>query len=646
MKKINITLSLLSLLFSLFSCHNSTNSSYTETDLTRIFTKLKDNNFTYNVTFNNTPLNEVNTATFFYTNYSFQSSGYYGNEGIAQDDGYIFRYSYSNDTIVPSTPTINSSTGTRYSSIYEYTYSLENFDISSLPNIKDEEGYYTYNFNENIANDKLIMPVFFRRDPASIPPQSLKMKVVGSTLEIKGIILANTDGSNPFTIEGYITDIGTTENSLIKEYLKEGKTSLAPIDKTFLDFINPFFYTHNYTIEFDATSLKENGVNLTFKMREYDTNSGVYYYPLYENGGTPMGYFEYLGYVHKYNVIDEKLVIDSSVLEDSDGNYYTSIFGDSGMYNTTLTELYFANIVGYKESENKYVITDDQFVYYFGDMCYISREDARYYDNVTIEILDNTTHEFNAYFSCYNKSTKEELGTYKVHFYDVNNTSISYIDEYTYLGDEPIEDKTILSEALNEFKNNNYSLDLMGSAGLEKVYYTENYYYQEVYGNTSNNYGFIKQNNSIYEFSIVDNEVSINTSVDYATQYNMELPGIGSYFQANDDTSYFSKFKEKDLYNIDNYSITTVGDISFYKNNSENFSLDALNYFYNYPSTDSILPSGAGFKVSKKNNEYRLTFIISYISSDGSKSSYYPLTFYDIGKTSKSVIDEYIKNNS
>lgn len=658
MKKERFSIALLMLLTSLYSCGQSSVTSqqtdsisssslgYEETELTKIFERLKENNFTYSVTFDQTALESTTYSQFFYTPYSFQTSGSYGEEGIAQDDGFIFRYSYSNGVIKPSTPTINSSTGVRYSSIYEFTYSLENFDISKLPTTKDEEGYYVYNFNENISNDQLIMPVFFREDPASLPPESLKMKVVGNTLELQGVILANSDGSNPFTMEGYVTDIGSTENTLIKEYLDEGKSSLKSLDKRFLNFINPFFYSHNYTVDFDATSLRENGQYLTFNMTEKDTDTGVYYIPHYTGGGTPMGYFEYLGAVHKFNVINDKLSINQTVVADSEGNFYETIFGSSGMYNVTMTELSFSNLVGYKsdEDDDTYVISDDQFVYYFGDLCYISREDSRYYDYITIKILNDSTHEFEAYFDCYNKTTTEQLGRYKVHFYDVGTTKISYIDDYTSIGDDPIEDKTTLKEALDLFKGNNYSLDLLGSAGLEKIYYTENYIYQEVYGNTSNNYGFIKQGDSIYEFTITDGAVTLNTAIDYASQYNMTLPGIGSYFQANDDAQYFSKFREDDLYNLDNYTIASVGDISFYKNTASGFGQDALNYLYSNPLQDVILPGGAGFRVEKKNDDMRLTFIVSYLSSDGSMSSYYPLTFYDIGKTSNSVIDNYLNS--
>jgi len=626
----------------------SSEASYEETSLTRFFARLKSNNFTYVVTFVDEALGTSQSGSFRYTPYSFETSGYPGEEGIAQGDGFIFRYSLETGSVVPSTPTLASSSGIRYSSIYEFTSSLEGIDLSDLPSEADEEGYYDYSFGDNTETDALFLPIFARRDKASLPPKSLRFKPVGETLEVEGVLRSDSDGSNALRFEGYVTDVGTTENTLIKEYLDAGKTALEPLDKRFMSFMNPFFHTHNYTIDFDATGLTENGSSLTFKMTEYDDGTAAYFVPHYEGGGNPVGYFEYLGAVHKFGVEDEKLVVTETVVADSEGNFYETVFGSSGLFSTGLDELSFSNLVGYKSPDDpdSYVITDDQFVYYLGDTCYISREEARYYDAVTIKIIDEAKHEFEASFDCYNYSTKESLGVYKAHFYDVGTTDIPYVDDYTSIGEDPGEEEASLEAALNLFKKNNYSLDILGSAGLEKIYYTEDYVYQEVYGDKSNNTGFLRSGDAIYEFSVEDGAVSVNSSVDYASQYGMALPGVGTSFQSADDAGYFSCLSPDSMYETSNYVISSSGGISFYRNGAQGFGKAALDYLYSYPSEDVILPGGAGFRVGGTAEDPRLTFIVSYLASDGSASSYYPLSFYDLGTTSVPVIEEYLRSLS
>lgn len=643
-KRLLFTFALVFLLSSCGGEEPSSSPSYESTSLTNFFKRLQDNNFTYTVSFVDEALGTSSSGSFRYTPYSFETSGYPGEEGIAQGDGYIFRYSLKTGSVVASTPTLASSSGLRYASIYDFTPSFENLDLSTLPSETDEEGYYEYVFGEDESNDALFVPVLARRDASGLAPKSLKLRPVGETLEVQGVIRSDSDGSNALRFEGYVTDVGTTENTLIKEYLDSGKTALEPIDKRFLSFMNPFFHSHNYTIDFDATGLRENGEALTFQMTEYDDETAAYFVPHYEGGGTPTGYFEYLGAVHKFNVIDEKLVINQTVTADSEGNFYETVFGASGLFSTGLDELSFSNLVGYIDPDdgNSYIITDDQFVYYLGDMCYISRENARYYDYVTITIIDEEKHEFEASFDCYNYSTKEDLGVYKAHFYDVGATSIPYVDEYVSIGEEPGKEAVTLEKALSSFKGHNYSLDIMSSAGLEKIYYTNKYVYQEIYGNESNNTGFLKSGDAIYAFSIADDSLSVNTSIDYASQYGMSLPGLGSYFQSEDDAGYFSCFREDDTYDSSKYEIVSSGGVSFYKNTASGYGKDALDYLYANPSEDVILPGGAGFRVGGTEDDVRLTFIISYIASDGSAASYYPLTFYDIGNTSVGLIEEYL----
>ena len=65
-------------------------------------------------------------------------------------------------------------------------------------------------------------------------------------------------------------------------------------------------------------------------------------------------------------------------------------------------------------------------------------------------------------------------------------------------------------------------MDVLTDAGLAKVYYTPNYYFIQSYGVPSSNEGFIKQGDSIYEFTISYNTnnqitgINIDDSRDYA----------------------------------------------------------------------------------------------------------------------------------
>lgn len=657
MKKAIVSLAFCATLISLVSCEptsqTSTSKDYPDNDLTRMFEKLKGNDFTYDFTRHREIDNSTENSRFYYTPYSFQTEGVAGEQGVAQGDGFIFKYTFDNDVITPSTPSINSSTGIRYASIYDFTKSLQDIDLKDLPTEKDSEGFYNYEFGKNLNNDYAFLPVFTRQDSKSLPPRSLKMRVVGETLEVSGVINSNTDGTMALTFQGYVTDIGSTQNSLIKSYLDSGKSVLEPLDRRFTKFFNPYFYTHNYTMDVDMTGMTVAGVKRILKFTEYSTDTAYLDVKKDDNTYVPNGQFEYLGAVHTYNIVDGKLKVTSTPT-DKDGNVYQYLYG--GIIPESLTSLSMGNLLGYKDPSDPdtYVITDNQFVYYFGNIVYLPQGDEQYYDSVSIKIIDEAKHEFEASINVYNKTTKENYGVFKAKFYGLNNTEISYVDDYTYIGDEPSEDKTMLQNALTEFNKNNYSMDILSGTGLAKVYYTENYMYQESYGNPNYNFGYYKDGNQIFEFTVTADSSGnrkVTKQGDDLTKKGMTLPGVGDQFQADNDASYFSRLFENELYNIDNYSPFTLGDLNFYKNNSTvsvngtsmSFGQAALNYALKNPSSNVLLPGGSGFKVSEKNGDYRLSFIVSYISPDGSQSSYYPFTFYDIGKTSYKLIDDYIK---
>ena len=100
---------------------------------------------------------------------------------------------------------------------------------------------------------------------------------------------------------------------------------------------------------------------------------------------------------------------------------------------------------------------------------------------------------------------------------------------------------------LDEFSHANYSMDSMTGAGFAKIYYNENYFYEELYGNPTNNIGFIRQDDSIFQFQISNNNVVLDTSMDLGQSY--KLPGCDEFFFYGNDLGYLSHFDER-LYDV------------------------------------------------------------------------------------------------
>ena len=224
MNKLTKLTSLL-LVFSLFGCNKEVSSSISSissssftpsNEVEKVFYKLKENNYTIDFYDSLFDLgNEERNSKYFYTNYSLEAEGDFGFSGIAQGDDIIFKYTIEEENIVSGAPLINYNNGTRYETIFDYTYGLQDLDVEALPNELGKDGYYHYTFGESIQNDRLILPVFLRLGPNSIPPEELKFKIVKDTITFEAVILSyDFDGDDipegESTITSIVYDIGKT----------------------------------------------------------------------------------------------------------------------------------------------------------------------------------------------------------------------------------------------------------------------------------------------------------------------------------------------------------------------------------------------------------------------------------------------------
>lgn len=648
MKKHLGLLLIIPILSTCISCGNTTSSSsYTpETDLERVFEKLTNNNFTLDYTDSLLDLqNKERHQKYYYTEYSCQTEGDLSSGGIAQGDDVVFRYNIVDGEVVSGTPLVNYSTGIRYDSIYSYTYGLQSFDISKLPKTKNSDGYYVYEYGKNFSNDITFMAVFLGQGYSGYYPDETKIKVVKDTLIIETLLMTYTwDDGTEFgrnTINTVVYDIGKTENTEIKQYLQDGKTSKQPLDLRFFKLIQPYLYSTNYTCDIDSMGMIDPSYRLkmTSKYTEKATAE------TFDGDSYSSGYVVYDGIVSSYNIINEKVVISDTPSSDG-SSFYSSIYGQIIAYD--FTSLTYDLFLGYidEEHENSYYLTDNQLLNYLAYMCYIPFTEEMMCDRVRIEIIDDETHSFNLYFELHNTLTNTYLGLFKAKYYNLNNTSIPEVDRYLKRGDLPsTQSKETLNEVLSLFKKGNYSMDSNTGAGLAKYYFTENYFYEELYQNPANNIGYIKEGNAIYKFNIVDGVVTVNRNQNFAEGSSpMTLPGCGTmYLVTDDDLGYLSHFDDA-LYNVDNYKVSSLIGEEVWEITDLELSQNLFTYFYG--DIDVILPLGTGLIVSKGEDSYdtRVTFMSAFRASDGSFDNAYYFTYYDIGNTSHAIIDEYLAN--
>jgi len=636
------------LLSTCFSCGNNNNSSsyVPETDLEKVFEKLTKNNFTLDYTDSLLDLqNKERHQKYYYTEYSCEAEGDISKGGIAQGDDVVFRYNLVDGEVVSGTPLINFSTGIRYDSIYSYTYGLQSFDISKLPKEKNSEGYYIYEYGNDYSNDITFMAVFLNQGFSGYYPEETRIKVVKDTLIIETLLMTYTwDDGTEFgrnTINTVVYDVGKTENTEIKKYLEDGKSSKNPLDLRFFKMMQPYLYSTNYTCSIDSTKIIDPSSRLKMTTKYTD----VAIEELFESETHSSGYILYNGVVSSYSVINEKVVIEDTPTKDG-STFYTSIYGDIITYD--FTSLFYDLFVGYidEENENSYYLTDNQLINYLAYMCYIPLSEEMSCNKIRFEIVNEETHAFKLYFDLYNEITNTYLGLFSASFYDLNNTSIPAVDRYLKLGDSPsTQTKDDLKEVLDLFKSGNYSMDVNASAGLAKYYFTENYFYEELYQDPNNNIGYIKEGSAIYKFNIIDNVVTVNRSKNYAEgTAPMSLPGCGTmYLVTEDDLGYLSHFSEE-LYNLDNYQKSSLLGQEVWEINNLELSKSLFDYFYG--NVDVILPLGTGLLVSKGEDPYdsRVTFMSAFRASNGAFDNAFYFTYYDIGNTAHPIIESYLAN--
>lgn len=640
-------------LFSVCGCNNDVSSSISSSivdkpknELEISLSKLKDNNFSidyYDSYVNNN--NIERNSKFYYTNYSFQGEGDFGFVGVAQGEDLIFRYTLDNNEVIPGLPLINYNNGTRYQSIFDYqeSYGMNNFDYDNLSVEKNSDGSYTYNFGENIPNDRLILPIFLRFTPNSIPPKELKIKVVKDIITFEATILSydlDNDGIDEAkdTVKAIIYDIGKTENKEIKEYLTSGKTSRTPLDLNFYQFFHPYMFSSNYTIDLDATKMKNNnGYYYTYKATERYLDDAM----ISQVENSTVGYMMNQGYLNRYTIENNKIKLLGTTT-DQDGNFLTSLYGEFMSY--CMRSLSYDLLIGYidENKDNIYYLTDSQLIYILSYICNNEIYEENYCDKVKLEIINKDTHEFKLYFDMYNKKTKRDLGTYQAHFYNLNTTEIKEVSEYYSLGNNPKnQTKDNLNNILQLLNTHNYSMDAMTSGGMTKFYNTPNYFYMEVYGNPNNNTGFIKENDSIYKFSIYNNVIKVDKAIDYASGENgLEMVSIGEHYADSNDFGFISVISEE-IYNLDNYSLANIHNQDYWKINELPTANKILNYYMPY---DNIKSTGVGIIFNDDINNSKITFLSSFISNDGNIEGYVTYTYYDLNKTSHPVIENYLNS--
>ena len=186
--------------------------------------------------------------------------------------------------------------------------------------------------------------------------------------------------------------------------------------------------------------------------------------------------------------------------------------------------------------------------------------------------------------------------------------------------------KDNLKNVLDLFIGNNYSCDVLTSAGMAKFYNTNNYFYEELYGNPNSNFGYIKVKNSIYQFKVFNNEVIVDTSKDYATGNNpLTMPSIGDFFGDSLDMGYVSTISDE-LYNLSNYSINTKYGVDYWKMDNLIVANEIYEYFTGDPN--GLLSNGNGLIVKDAGKDSKLTFFVSYVSENGEYEGYTTFSYY------------------
>lgn len=655
MRKYFLTLLSLLMVLPIASCDNNIDSSsdnfVPSNELQEAFYQLKDNNFTldYEDSYANNG-GVIRKQKVSYTSYSIERSGDLGFYGIAQGDGLIFNYDIVDNEVISSAPITNSS-GIRYKNIYDYRSSFGDFDFSFLKDNKDNQGYYSYKFGENLTNDTIFADsLLFKTYTSSLDGTIAKISLQPGIINIDVTLLVyDFEKDIKDTVSLKIRNIGITKNDQILNYLEDGKSAKTPLDQRFYHFIAPYLSSYNYTSYLDASKYLDVTTMRysTYKLNQYFTNNAVLYEDLYNH--TYNGSILTQGVVVSYrldSLDDTSITITSTPYASSDFDFYSAIYG--GVVPYSFADIQFYDFVGYidETNQNLYYLTNDYLIYMLSSLCFFEGNSTdRIITSCSLEILDEAQRRFKLSFYSYNGELDLDTGVFEAEFYDLNKTSIKACDKYLSIGDDPkTQSKDQLESILNKFNSNNYSLDLVASnIGLGKYFYTENYIYYEAYGSPNNNYGYVKEGDSIYVFNGIYNDNNVLTGVDinYDSDYalnGMQLPGVGSYFGALDDLGYISRLSDA-IYDIDSYQINEMIGQTYWKNNSQGFSQLALDYI---GYSTYYYPLGSGFVFTDSQDDSRLTFLVGCLAKDNSNQGIVSFTFYDVGTTSYPSLEKYL----
>lgn len=661
MKKILISFFSLCLsIIALVGCQSNPSSSQEEfipqNELQKAFYALKDNNFSidyYGSYANNDGIQRHQKT--YYTSYSLQSEGDYGFFGYAQNDECVFSYNLVDGQVVSSPPIYDYSTGIRYDSIYQYREGMQDFDFSYLDDTKNEDGYYTYKFGENLQNDKIFAGIFFRvtYNPNSLPGK-VNISIVKNVITIEAVLLIY-DETHYDSCESTIYNINQTENAEIKQYLQDGKTAKTPLNNHFYSFIAPYLMSNSYKVSLDATHLWDTSTQsyYNFKMNQYFTDDAILYEDL-TSSGRLQGYAVVSGVITQFfldSLNDDRIELGMSVQADAYGNFYQALYGDYLLY--ALSLMSFSNFIGYidEDNPNVFYFTDSQLKYILSYICYVESDTTyNYINSLKMEILDYENHEFKLTFNFIDTTTGINKGDYIAIFSDLNKTSIPAVERHLKTGDDASsQDIEVLKSVLNKFSKHNYMMDTFVTyTGIAQTYFSSQYKYVVVPGNPNANYGYIKPSEGyIYEFNINYNSnnqptnINVDESINYALGDNaLVLPGCGSYVNASDDLFYISAFDEA-IYDYEKYVKDDSLGFTYWRNTTTGLSQKFLDYF-GYAS--NYFPNGSGFMVCDSDDPYdvRVTLIISVISKTTGEYNYLKIPFYNIGGSFVKIINQYL----
>ena len=632
-----------------------------ETKIGELMNKVSENNFTLNLTTNIISNGfKDKSYTLRYTDYSLEAPGI-STFNIGKANNNIFRYTIDEETdgVNAGAPIVNSSTGIRYSSIYDYRPGLQNINAStfekSLSTDKDENGYFTYNFDRDRTNDRELITVLFAQSSYSdLKPKELKIKEENNNLYFTAVGESYKQGEEVLTdtYKMSLENIGTTKNEAIFNYVESGGQAQNPLDKKFYNFISNYIGKTNYTVDLKASTNNDGLQSMNGGKWKFEDTATYYQYE--NNKYEPGGYIEYKGIVstYVYSKEDKNKIEIRSVQKNSDSEVYTSIFGQMWTGFNAITYDYFAGYVDpMDQSGNSYIITSSQAISTLASLFGLNISYETYCDTCKLEINDYASSKFTLTFDLVNKNNNSQnVGKVIATFSDPGKTVIPGLTRlYNEGEDASNQDKATLKEVMELFKNGNYCLDVASDSGIATRIYIQNYVYTYVNSDPSNNYGYLKEKNgSIYEFSVDTTKKVVNVKEGTDYKDNFQIPGAGPVFNGDDDAGYISHLTDEKgnsladiIYNYDNYEVDNDALNPYWKNKDITLATNFMRYL---GAGSQYEAQKAGFRVSKGEDPYdtRITLDLYYTRTDSSTMMRTFLTFYNLGNASYDLIETYL----